>query len=129
MKVHLPEKGFSLFDLIPIVFSIIVCTVFFLLFSRSERSEFAVIQTESETRTVSLANDSVFKITSGKYQYEIEIDNGSISVVSADCPDHTCVNMGKIGKEKNGAIICPPGKLIIKIADRTEENDADIILP
>lgn len=47
----------------------------------------------------------------------IEIQNGEIRVREADCPDQTCVKMGKLYSESL-PIICLPHKLIIRF--RTE---------
>ena len=46
---------------------------------------------------------------------EIEIKDGQIRVVSADCPDQTCVNCGFISKDSfNKIIACIPHRLIIE---------------
>ena len=46
---------------------------------------------------------------------EIEIKDGQIRVVSADCPDQTCVNCGFISKNSfNKIIACIPHGLIIE---------------
>ncbi len=44
------------------------------------------------------------------------IENGSINISSADCPDQTCVHMGKLKNEAN-PIVCLPNKLIIRFDD------------
>lgn len=43
----------------------------------------------------------------------IIISNGEIWISEADCPDKTCVNMGKL-KSENLPIICLPNKLIVR---------------
>ncbi|MBR6046291.1 MAG: NusG domain II-containing protein [Ruminococcus sp.] len=43
----------------------------------------------------------------------IVIENGEIYVREAECPDHTCMKMGKLSD--NGVpIVCMPNKLIIR---------------
>ncbi len=51
----------------------------------------------------------------------ILVENGYISMQSADCPDKLCVKQGKISEV--GSIVCLPNKVIIRI-DRNEEIDA-----
>ena len=53
----------------------------------------------------------------------IQIKNGKIRVLDADCPDHTCVRMGWL---ESGAlpIVCLPNHLIIEFADADEKVDA-----
>ena len=53
----------------------------------------------------------------------IQIENGKICVLEADCPDHTCVRMGWL-ESSALPIVCLPNHLIIKFADTTEEVDA-----
>ena len=46
----------------------------------------------------------------------IEVRNGEIGVISADCPDKTCVHTGFAGSSTL-RIICIPHKLEIRIID------------
>lgn len=49
-----------------------------------------------------------------EYGNIIEVRDGSIGIISADCPDKTCVKTGFISRP--GQIsVCVPSKLIIKI--------------
>ena len=88
----------------------------------------AIIRTEDDTLTVSLAKNDSFGITSGNYSYTIGISDGNISVTEADCPDRTCVNSHPVGK-KSGVICCVPGGLIISCAEQESEGDADFQIP
>lgn len=49
----------------------------------------------------------------------IEIKDGRIHMLEADCPDHTCINTGWL---EDVPIVCLPNKLAIEFADK--ENDA-----
>lgn len=51
----------------------------------------------------------------------ILVENGCISMLSADCPDKLCVKQGRISNI--GSIICLPNKVIIEI-DRDSDVDA-----
>lgn len=54
----------------------------------------------------------------------IQIKNHKISVIDAECPDHTCVKMGEL-KSSAAPIVCLPNKLIIKFAE-SDEIDAEV---
>ncbi len=53
----------------------------------------------------------------------IQIENGKIRIIEANCPDHTCVRMGWL---KYGAlpIVCLPNHLMIEFVNPVEEIDA-----
>lgn len=51
----------------------------------------------------------------------ILVENGRISMQSANCPDKLCVKQGKISDI--GSIVCLPNKVIIEI-DRNSDVDA-----
>lgn len=53
----------------------------------------------------------------------IRIRGGQIWVEEADCPDHTCIKMGKLG-EAGGPIVCLPNRLIIRYTE--EGGDVDV---
>ena len=49
----------------------------------------------------------------------IKIENGDIYVLEAECPDHTCMKMGRLSD--NGVpIVCLPNKLIIRYKEGGE---------
>ena len=73
---------------------------------------------EIELSTVVVPRE--FDITTELGTNRLRVEHGSICVISADCPDQTCVHMGKI----NGSfqtIACVPHKLVIDILT---EDDA-----
>lgn len=52
----------------------------------------------------------------------IRIENHEIFISDAECPDHTCIKMGKLS---NSPIVCLPNKLVIEFADN-DEIDAEV---
>lgn len=46
----------------------------------------------------------------------VKIENGSVYVSDADCPDKLCVKQGKIGKS-GGTIVCLPNKLTVEVKE------------
>ena len=68
------------------------------------------------TIDLSTADDTVFDIPYGEHVNTIEIKDHKISVVSADCPDQTCVRMGKLSSSA-APIVCLPHHLVIEYVD------------
>lgn len=75
---------------------------------------------------LSTMEDQTIDITYDGRVNTLQIENGRIRVLSADCPDHTCVHMGWL---KSGAlpIVCLPNHLVIAFADA--DSDLDAIVP
>ena len=53
----------------------------------------------------------------------IRVENGSIGIIDADCPDKVCQHMG-MTSSTNFPITCLPHKLVIQIVEDSE-NTAD----
>lgn len=55
---------------------------------------------------------------------EIEISNGSVRILDADCPDKICVKDGAI-REPGQILVCLPNKVVVEIKgdSKTQEND------
>ncbi len=72
-------------------------------------------------RTVSLSADTKFIVESSYGSNTIRVENGKISVISADCPDKVCVASGAIS---GGAvpIICLPHRMEIRIVSEADDG-------
>ena len=55
----------------------------------------------------------------------IQIKDKQISIIEADCPDKTCVNMG-ILKSAFTPIVCLPNHLVIQYVNDDKEIDATV---
>lgn len=51
----------------------------------------------------------------------IEIQNHQIHMLTADCPDHTCVNMGWL--DSSAPIVCLPNRLVIQFSRDEDRLD------
>lgn len=65
------------------------------------------------TVDLSTAPDSTFDIEYDGHVNTVEISGGRIRVLSADCPDRTCVRMGWL-RSSAAPIVCLPHKLVIE---------------
>lgn len=69
---------------------------------------FDLSETENQSITIMSAD--------GKSSNTIRIENGTICVSDAECPDKTCVKSG-ILKSEGLPIVCLPNKLIIRFSE------------
>ena len=51
----------------------------------------------------------------------IAVENGDIYMQDADCPDHICINTGRLSRA-GVPIVCLPNKLIIKYKDIADSD-------
>lgn len=83
-----------------------------------------IIQNEKVFRSVDLNKIAkTEKITiKGKYQNVIEVEQGKIRFLEANCPDNVCVKTGWL--QNNGDIaVCLPNHTIIKLVGKAENVD------
>lgn len=73
----------------------------------------------SKEKTVEIKDDD------GNVTNTLLISGGKADMISADCPDHLCVDQRAISKEKE-SIICLPNKVVVTIVSG-EESDIDSI--
>ncbi|MDL2280766.1 NusG domain II-containing protein [Selenomonadales bacterium OttesenSCG-928-I06] len=52
----------------------------------------------------------------------IEIKNGTVEMIKADCPDQICVKSGLISIPSQ-QIVCLPNKVIVKVISKDENED------
>lgn len=77
-------------------------------------------------RTEALSQEKSFSLTTEYGYNDILIENGTISVTAADCPDRVCVNTGPTNSSVV-PIICLPHRLEIKIVSADNDDiDAQI---
>lgn len=68
---------------------------------------------QAENQTIEVEYDGRINV--------IKIENSKICVSEADCPDHTCVNMGWL--DSSLPIVCLPNHLVIQYVDRMADTD------
>ena len=70
------------------------------------------------TLDLSHTSDKTLRIEYGDGYNIVEITDGKIHVIEADCPDKICVNMGFL--QGGAPIVCLPHKLVIRYAQGGE---------
>lgn len=85
----------------------------------SDARQVRIIDGDGQEHLVSLSQNGEFAFSTSLGTNTIAIENGCVSMVSADCPGHDCIQQGAI-ENAAGMIVCMPHKLIVSIAE--EEN-------
>lgn len=69
--------------------------------------------TDAEDQTIEIEYESRVNI--------VQIENHKVRMLEADCPDHTCINMGWL--DSSMPIVCLPNHLVIQFVDANAEID------
>lgn len=75
------------------------------------------------TIDLSAAQDEIFELTENGCTNVIEIRDHRIHMLSADCPDQTCVRMGWL-KSASMPIVCLPHHVVIEYEQGADDVDA-----
>lgn len=73
-------------------------------------------------KTYLLSRDGQYELKTGNDFNQLVIENGSVFIKEANCPDKLCVKQGTISKSGE-SIICLPHKIVVKIS--SEESVAN----
>lgn len=90
-----------------------------------QKSHVRVLSDHQEVYSADLntAEDTTFDVRFDDHVNTIEVRDHQIRVLSADCPDQTCVRMGWL-KSASMPIVCLPHKLVVEFTDDNNEIDA-----
>ena len=90
----------------------------FLILRPSEKHRVEIVQEDVVIKTIDLdhAEDQEFTVHYKGSSNTIHIEDGEIWVSDAECPDHTCMKMGRLYSESL-PIVCLPNRLIIRFAE------------
>ena len=111
-------KNRKILTAIILIFLVSVCLSFFIL-RHSDKQTVEIVQDGTLLYTFDLngAEDRAIRISAPDGGYNlVQIQNGTICISEADCPDQTCVNMGVL-KSDYLPIVCLPHKLIVRFAE------------
>lgn len=120
------EKLIKIGDIIVIGLLLALSAVIFLssLPSRNQEVEEAVVSIDGqEYGRYPLDTDREITVEQNGHTNVIEIKNGAVRVVSADCPDKTCVSQGWI-TQGGEVIVCLPARLTVTLEGAKTQVDA-----
>ena len=86
----------------------------YLLLGRQAGSYVMVSKDNEEIGTYSLNDDQVIDVGDGN---RLEIKDGAVRMIYADCPDQICVHTGWINQEHD-MIVCMPNKVVAQIVEK-----------
>lgn len=121
-----PQKKFTKADGVVLALLILLCAVsFFVSFLPRGNADSFTVTTPDGVETYSLAEDRSFVVESNGISLEVTVYDRSVSVVSSTCPDHVCVQTGRISRSGQ-SIVCIPARVVIEItggggADESED--------
>lgn len=98
--------------------------VFYLVFHLTGRGTGSriCIRIDGEVQgTYSLSEDRTIPIETEYGKNVVVISGGQAYMKEADCPDHYCIEQGKIDQE-NETIVCLPHKLVVEVVS----GDGDV---
>lgn len=124
----MPQKRMTRADIV--VFVAITAVLVLLLlraFVWDDLGSSFTVTTPDGAESYSLSADAVIDVESNGVHLTVEVKNGAVSVVSADCPDHTCKNSGTISSSGE-AIVCVPARVVIEITKGGDAHDEDFII-
>ena len=82
--------------------------------ARESAADTAVIVTPDGISEYPLGADMTAEISAGEYKLTVVISGGEIYVSDSDCPDGTCMSMGRISRGGE-TIICLPARVMITV--------------
>ena len=86
----------------------------------TEGSYVSVMLQNDEIARYSLSNDGIYTINGGTNT--IEIKDGKVRMIEAQCPNHLCVHQGWIGLEGQ-SIVCLPNKVTVSVCGTGDGPD------
>ena len=96
-------------------------------FGQSVAAKSAVVKdSDNNEYVLDLLKDSATVVSTELGTNLVVVENGTVRVSEADCPNHDCVNQGAISKAGQ-QIVCLPHKLTIDISDREAAPTYDVV--
>lgn len=96
-------------------------------FGESTDARSAVVRdADGNEYAFALDQDAEQTITSSAGSNIIVVEDGTVRVSEADCPNHDCVEQGSISKAGQ-QIVCLPHELTVDISDEDAEAEYDVV--
>lgn len=106
------EKPFFKFDVLIVVFALILCLLPLLSLFFKTKGDVVTITYDGQTITYPLDENATVRLKDGAIT--VEIQSGVVRVVSSDCESGICVHTAPISNAGE-TIVCIPNSLVVKI--------------
>lgn len=108
------KKGDKLIIIIIAAVAIIALGITLITTSDANNKVVSITVDQKPYMTLPLNSDTTFDVTTQYGSNTIQIKDGEVKVISADCPDKICVHT-KAAQKVGDIIVCLPHRLIITI--------------
>lgn len=108
------KKGDKLIIIIIAIVAIIGLGITLITTSDADNKVVSITVDQKPYMTLPLNKDTTVAVTTNYGSNTIEVKDGSVRVISADCPDKICVHT-KAARKVGEIIVCLPHRLIITI--------------
>ncbi len=105
-----------------LLFTVLGTYFVFFLMNHKEARYVHIYKGDTLIETYSLNKNKAYDIDIDNGFNRVVINQGTVFIEDADCPDKLCVKQGKISKSGE-SIICLPHKVVVKISAEEREND------
>ena len=112
------------FILIGAILAIILIVFAVIQLTEKDGSYVVVKVNGEEVAKYSLSENGEYELNGGTNI--LRIADGKAFLTDADCPDHLCVNQGKISKSGQ-TITCLPNRLTVTVYSVDESDDVELI--
>lgn len=121
---HLSPLGITRGDLLLITGLLALCAAsFFLIRGLLPAPQSVVVRVDGvEIARLPLDTDTVYEISDGN---TIEISDGGVRMIAADCPNKVCMHTGRITRSGQ-SIVCAPHRVTVTIAGSGSADAYDI---
>lgn len=85
--------------------------------------DISVFKDGNIVETLSIYDNTIYTVPGTEYR--IEIKDGTVTVLSSECPDKICEKMSV--SSDGGSIICLPSKIVIRLSSHNYTMPYDIV--
>ena len=111
-------------DLLMIVIVLLAASLLWIFLRPGETGACATVTIHgTETARYPLSQNVTVTLGDNEAYNVLTISDGKVSIIDANCGDHTCVHTGRISREGE-QIICLPHELVVEIVGG-EQSDLD----
>ena len=112
------------FILIGAILAVILIALAVVALTKQDGAYVVVKVDGKEVATYSLSENGEYELNGGTNILRIE--DGKAYLTDANCPDHLCVNQGKID-QTGETITCLPNRLTVTVVGAGDETDVELV--
>jgi len=103
--------------IIGVVLAVALVSLVIMRMMASGGTQVVITQNGEVYGTYDLKENRTIYIEGGSGTNTVKIQDGSVSMIEASCPDQVCVHTHPLSKEKGGIIVCLPHKVVVELKE------------